>query len=142
MIRVNRGIAIGDSEIVFEFIRSSGPGGQNVNKVATAVRLTFDARRSPSLPADVRERLLLLAGRRAGADGVLTIVARRHRTQEANRRDAVARLVDLVRRAAEKPRERRDTKPTAASKRRRLDAKRRRSKMKAGRREAPESEDA
>jgi ribosome-associated protein len=142
MIRVSRGIAISESEIVFEFIRSSGPGGQNVNKVATAVRLTFDIRRSPSLPGDVRERLLLLAGKRAGADGVLAIVARRHRTQEANRRDAVARLVELVRRAAEKPRERRSTKPTAASKRRRLEAKRLRAKMKAGRRASPESEDA
>jgi ribosome-associated protein len=141
MIRVNRGIVIEDSEVAFEFIRSSGPGGQNVNKVATAVRLTFDVRRSPALPVDVRERLLLLAGKRVGADGVLAIVARRHRTQDANRRDAVARLVELVRRAAEKPRERRDTKPTAASKRRRLEAKRRRAKMKAGRRAAPETED-
>jgi ribosome-associated protein len=142
MIRVNRSLAISESEIAFEFIRSSGPGGQNVNKVATAVRLSFDVRRSPSIPIDVRERLLLLAGKRAGADGVLAIVARRHRTQEANRRDAVARLVELVRRAAEKPRERRSTKPTAASKRRRLEAKRLRAKMKAGRRASPESEDA
>lgn len=142
MIHVGRGIAIAESEIAFEFIRSSGPGGQNVNKVATAVRLTFDIRRSPSLPVEVRERLLLLAGRRAGADGVLAIIARRHRTQEANRRDAVARLVDLVRRAMERPRDRRETKPTAASKRRRLETKRRRAKMKAGRRTAPEQEDA
>lgn len=133
MVRVNRNIAIADSEIAFEFIRSSGPGGQNVNKVATAVRLTFDVRRSPSLPIDIRERLLLMAGKRAGADGVLAIVARRHRTQEANRRDAVDRLVALVRRACEKPRERRPTKPTAAAKRRRLETKRLRARTKAGR---------
>lgn len=141
MIPVTHGIAIEDSELAFEFIRSSGPGGQNVNKVATAVRLLFDVRRSPSLPIDVRERVLLLAGKRAGADGVLAIVARRHRTQDANRRDAVDRLVALVRRAAERPRERRRTKPTAASKRRRLETKHRRAKMKAGRRAAPEAED-
>jgi len=142
MIRVNRDIAIAESELSLEFIRSSGPGGQNVNKVATAVRLTFDVLRAASLPAEVRERLLLLAGKRAGADGILSIIARRHRTQEANRRDAVERLVDLVRRAAEKPRERHRTKPTAASRRRRLEAKRRRSTTKAGRRAAPETEDA
>jgi len=141
MIRVNRSIALAESEIAFEFIRSSGPGGQNVNKVATAVRLTFDIRRSTSLPSDVQERLLRLAGKRAGADGVLAIVARRHRTQEANRRDAVERLVELVGRAAERPRQRRETRPTAASKRRRLEAKKRRAKMKAGRRATPDSED-
>jgi ribosome-associated protein len=133
MIRINRGIVIAESEIAFEFIRSSGPGGQNVNKVATAVRLTFDIRRSPALPAEVRERLTALAGKRADADGVLAIVARRHRTQEANRRDAVERFVDLVRRAAVRPRERRETKPTAAAKRRRLEAKRLRARTKAGR---------
>ncbi|HVO76792.1 MAG TPA: alternative ribosome rescue aminoacyl-tRNA hydrolase ArfB [Candidatus Bathyarchaeia archaeon] len=104
MIWVSRFIAIDDSEIVFEFLRSSGPGGQNVNKVATAVRLRFDVRRSSSLPIEVRERLIRLAGKRVGEDGILAIVARRHRTQEANRRDAVERLVGLVRRAAEKRR--------------------------------------
>jgi len=134
MMRVNRTIAIDDSEVSFEFIRSSGPGGQNVNKVATAVRLRFDARRSPSLPADVRERLLRIAGRKAGEDGVLTILARRYRTQEANRRDAVKRLIDLVRVASEKPRKRHETKPTAASKKRRLDTKRLRARTKDARR--------
>jgi ribosome-associated protein len=134
MIQVNRNIAIDDSEVAFEFIRSSGPGGQNVNKVATAVRLRFDVRRSPSLPADVRERLAHLAGKKFGEDGVLTILARRHRTQEANRRDAVERLAALVRRAAEKPRERRRTRPTAASRLRRLETKRLRSRRKTGRR--------
>jgi ribosome-associated protein len=142
MIRVSRDIALDESEIAFEFIRSSGPGGQNVNKVATAARLTFDVRRSRSLPIDIQERLLALAGRRADARGTISIVARRHRTQEANRRDAVERLVALVRRACERPRERRATKPTAAAKRRRLEAKRRRAKMKAGRRVPPDSEDA
>ena len=141
MIRVNRIITIEDSELSFEFIRSSGPGGQNVNKVATAVRLCFDIRRSPSLSADVRERLLNLAGRRAGEDGVLAIVARRHRTQEANRRDAVNRLIDLVRRAAERPRVRRRTKPTAASRQRRLETKRLRGRKKAGRHVMREVED-
>jgi ribosome-associated protein len=134
MIRVSRSIAIDDSEIVLEFIRSSGPGGQNVNKVATAVRLRFDVRRSRSLPPDVRERLLRIAGKRISADGILTIRAQRHRTQEANRRDAVGRLVELVRRAGEKPRPRRKTKPTAASKSRRLETKRLRSRTKGARR--------
>ncbi len=137
MIRINRSISIDDSELSFEFVRSSGPGGQNVNKVATAVRLRFDARRSPSLPDDVRERLIALAGRRADDEGVLTIRAERHRTQQANRRDAVERLVELVRRAAERPKKRRKTKPTAASRERRLESKRRRSRMKEGRRVKP-----
>jgi ribosome-associated protein len=133
LIRVTGRISLDERELDESFVRASGPGGQNVNKVATAVRLTFDIRRSPALPAEVRERLLLLAGKRADADGVLSIVARRHRTQEANRRDAVERFVDLVRRAAVRPRERRETKPTAAAKRRRLEAKRLRARTKAGR---------
>jgi len=130
MIWVSRFIAIDDSEIVFEFLRSSGPGGQNVNKVATAVRLRFDVRRSSSLPIEVRERLIRLAGKRVGEDGILAIVARRHRTQEANRRDAVERLVGLVRRAAEKRRLRRKTRPTASSRERRLEAKKLRGRRK------------
>jgi len=141
MIRVNRDIVIEDSEVTFEFIRSSGPGGQNVNKVATAVRLRFHPRRSRSLPPGVRERLLGIAGSRIGDDGELTILARRHRTQEANRRDALERLVALVRRAAEIPRKRRRTRPTAASKRRRLDAKRLRSRMKTQRGAIRDSEE-
>ena len=141
MIRVNRSISIDDSEISFEFIRSSGPGGQNVNKVATAARLRFDVDRSPSLPADVRERLRRVAGRRVGEDGVLTLLARRHRTQEANRRDAVLRLADLVRRACEKPRVRRETKPTAAARQRRLAAKRLRARTKDSRRSVRQSEE-
>jgi ribosome-associated protein len=141
MIRVNRAIAIDESELTFEFIRSSGPGGQNVNKVSTAVRLSFDIRRSSSLPADVRERLLNIAGKRVGSDGVLAILARRHRTQEANRRDALMRLIELVRRASKRPRERRRTKPTAASRQRRLRAKRLRAQTKAGRRAIGDAEE-
>ena len=133
MIRVNRRIALGESELMFEFIRASGPGGQNVNKVATAVRLRFDVQNSPNLPPDVRERLAQLAGRRIGADGMLSILARRYRTQEANRRDAVARLVGLLERAAVKPTPRRKTAPTGAARERRLKEKRLRGGTKARR---------
>jgi ribosome-associated protein len=134
MIRVRRGIAIDDSEITWEFIRSSGPGGQNVNKVATAVRLRFDIRRSVSLPAEVRDRLLRLAGKRAGQSGVLTILARRYRTQEANRRDAARRLAALVELASQRPKKRRRTKPSAASREQRLEGKRLRARTKDKRR--------
>jgi ribosome-associated protein len=134
MIRVNRAISIDESELTFEFVRSSGPGGQNVNKVATAARLRFDVMRSRSLPLEVRERLLRIAGRRVGGDGILTIRAQRQRTQEGNRREATLRLVELVRRAAVRRRPRRATKPTAASRRKRLETKRLRSRTKAGRR--------
>jgi ribosome-associated protein len=117
-------LSLAEDEVRMEFIRSSGPGGQNVNKVATAVRLTFDVRRSRSVPEDVKERLLALAGSRAGVDGVLRIVARRFRTQGANRRDALARLAALLERAAVRPKARRRTRPTRASKERRLEDKR------------------
>ena len=134
MIRISRDIAIDEAGLDFEFIRSSGPGGQNVNKVETAVRLRFEPARSLAAPPDVHERLLALAGRQAVESGVIVIVARRHRTQEANRRDAVERLVALARRASVRPRRRRPTRPTAASRERRLDAKKRRSRLKSGRR--------
>ena len=139
MIEVTKNILLDEAELAFEFVRASGPGGQNVNKTATAVRLRFDALRSPSLPADVRARLLALAGRRVGADGAITIRAERHRTQGANRRDAVERLAALIRRAAEPPKRRRKTRPTVSARERRLEAKRRRSRTKSGR-DRPEPE--
>lgn len=134
MIRVTNTIALGEDEIEEQFIRSSGPGGQNVNKLATAVQLRFDVARSPNLPEPVRERLRRLAGRRLTGDGVLIIDARRHRTRERNRRDALERLVALVRKAAIAPTPRKATRPTAASKRRRLEGKQRRGALKRGRR--------
>jgi ribosome-associated protein len=127
------GRIIPDSELDFRYVRASGPGGQNVNKVSTAVELRFDAATSPSLAGDVRARLLKLAGRRAGADGVILIDARRFRTQEANRRDAVARLEELVRAASVRPKARIATRPTRGSKERRIAGKRLRSGIKQGR---------
>jgi ribosome-associated protein len=130
MIVVTPRIAIDERELEETFVRASGPGGQNVNKLSTAVQLRFDVRRSPSLPDDVRARLERLAGSRLTGEGVLIIIAQRHRTQERNREDARERLIDLIRRAAVPPTPRRPTKPTLASKRRRLDSKARRSRVK------------
>ncbi len=130
MIRVNQNIALDENEIQEDFVRSSGPGGQNVNRVATAVQLRFDIVNSASLPEDVRRRLLRLGGSRVTRDGILIIDARRFRTQEKNRQDARQRLIELVKKAAEKPKHRHKTKPTSASKRRRLAEKRRRSRIK------------
>ncbi|UCG53214.1 MAG: aminoacyl-tRNA hydrolase [Candidatus Latescibacterota bacterium] len=130
MIRVTPTITIEESEIHLEFIRASGPGGQNVNKVSTAVQLRFDVMHSPSLPDEVRERLIRIAGKKMTEDGVLVITARRHRTQGANREDAVNRLVKLIQKASETPRPRRKTKPTPASRKRRLQEKRRRGETK------------
>ena len=141
MIRITRTIEIDESEIQQEFIRASGPGGQNINKVATAVQLRFDVGNSPSLPDDVRGRLIRLAGRRISGDGVLIIDARRFRTQERNRQDAIDRLVALIRKAVEKPKVRRKGRPTLAAKRRRLETKRRRSETKRLRRSVPRFED-
>ena len=139
MIRVTRHISLDDEEIRFAFVRASGPGGQNVNKLASAVQLRFDAAGSPSLPAAAKARLKRLAGRRMTAEGVLVIDARRHRTQKANRADALDRLVKLIRRAAAPPKRRIPTSPTAASRIRRLDAKKRRGRSKRLRGEIPEN---
>jgi len=141
MIHITPTIAIDESEIQQEFIRASGPGGQNVNKVSTAVQLRFDVAKSPSLPDDVRERVVHLAGRRITQDGLLIIEARRFRTQNRNRQDAIDRLVKLIRKASEKPRLRRKTRPTLASKRRRLETKHRQGETKRMRRSVSCSED-
>ncbi len=141
MIQVTDTIALRDDELEFDFVRASGPGGQNVNKVATAVQLRFDAVGSSSLPDDVRERLLRLAGRRATDDGVIIIDARRFRTQERNRQDAIDRLVKLIARAAVRPKPRRRTRPTAASRRRRVDDKKRRGALKKQRGKKPRLDD-
>ncbi len=137
MIPVTDQIALDERELIEEFVRSSGPGGQNVNKVSTQARLYFDVRHSPSLPEDVRERLIRLAGKRITGEGMLVISASRFRTQEQNRQDARDRLVALIREAARPPRPRKRTRPTAASRERRLESKRRQSKIKSLRRSPP-----
>ena len=126
-------IVIAEDELEEHFVLASGPGGQNVNKVASAVQLRFDAARSPSLPDDLRHRLMALAGRRLTREGVIVLSARNHRTQERNRQDARDRLAELIRQAAIPPKPRRATRPTLASKKRRLEAKSVRSKVKQAR---------
>jgi ribosome-associated protein len=134
-LRVTDGISIDEHELVERFVRASGPGGQNVNKVASAVELRFDVRAS-SLPRDVQDRLIATAGHRMTDEGVLVIDSREHRTQAQNREAARARLIALLQHAARRPKTRRATKPSAAARERRIDAKKRRAAVKAARRKA------
>ena len=133
MIQVTPSIAIDETEIEESFVRASGPGGQHVNKVSSAVQLKFDIRRSPSLPNDVALRMMKLAGSRLTQDGVIVIVAQAQRSQKRNREEALERLLELIREAAVRPITRRPTKPTKASKERRLVSKDKRASIKAGR---------
>jgi len=130
MLRVTDSISLDDSELSETFVRSSGPGGQNVNKVSSAVQLRFDVRASPSLPNDVAVRLMRLAGKRLTKEGIIVIIAQTHRQQERNRADARERLFDLIRQAAVRPVPRRATKVPKAQKRKRVEGKRHRSAIK------------
>jgi len=140
MIRLAPGAALEESELMESFVRASGPGGQNVNKVATAVELRFDIRNAPSIDEDIKARLEKLAGQRLTLDGVIIIFAQKHRTQELNREDARERLFELIRKAAKRPIIRRPTRPTLASKKRRVESKVKRGSIK-GLRNKPSNDD-
>ncbi|MCL4529175.1 MAG: aminoacyl-tRNA hydrolase [Chloroflexi bacterium] len=133
MLEINSSIRINESELTFDFIRAAGPGGQNINKVATAAQLRFNVWANSSLPVDVKARLVKLAGKRITRPGVLIIEARRFRTQEQNRADAIERFVALVRKSLEAPKPRKKTRPTAGSREKRLQSKKKRSEVKRAR---------
>jgi len=141
MIRITETLFIDEDEFQLDFIRSSGPGGQNVNKVATAVQLRFNVQKSASLSAEIRDRLMRIAGKKMTEDGILVIKARRFRSQDKNRKDAIDRLIELIRQATVKPKPRRKTRPSPATRERRLSAKKMRSEIKRRRRGVKLSED-